>query len=88
MPQTNFWFLPTILPFYHPGVLYAFIFGQVTNVISLIQRNSNEFKDQLDDIKNFNGTYNMPRGVGARLEEYFRATWAVTNGIHEDKVGT
>ena len=28
----------------------------------------------------------MPRGVGARLEEYFRATWAVTNGIHEDKV--
>ena len=68
------------------GVLYAFIFGQVTNIISQMQKNSNEFNEQLDDIRSFNGIYKVPHNVGKRLEDYFRSTFAVTKGTNEEEV--
>lgn len=68
------------------GVLYALIFGQVTNIISQMQKGSNEFTDRLTSIKNFNRIYKMPPHVAKRLEDYFTATWAVTKGTDEEEV--
>ena len=68
------------------GVLYALIFGQVTNIISQLQKGSNEFTEQLSSIKNFNKVYNMPPKVAKRFEDYVISTWAVTKGTDEEKV--
>lgn len=73
--------------FYHfIGVLYALIFGQVTNIITQLQKSSNEFTEQMSSIKNFNTIYKMPPKVAKRLEDYFIATWAVTKGTDEEEV--
>ena len=68
------------------GVLYALIFGQVTNIISQLQKSSNEFTDKMGSIKNFNTIYKMPPKVAKRLEDYFVATWNVTKGTDEQEV--
>lgn len=78
---THLFFPPT-----HTGVLYALIFGQVTNIISQLQKGSNEFTDKMSSIKNFNTIYKMPPKVAKRLEDYFVATWTVTKGTDEQEV--
>ena len=70
------------------GVLYALIFGQVTNIISQLQKSSNEFTERMSSIKNFNTIYKMPPKVAKRLEDYFIATWAVTKGTDEEEART
>lgn len=67
-------------------VLYALIFGQVTNIISQLQKNSNEFSEQLNSIKQFNTTYKVPELVAKRVENYYKATWAVTKGTDEEEI--
>lgn len=67
-------------------VLYAFIFGQITNIISQFQRNANTFTDRLNSIKRFNSIYKVPMTVGKRLEDYFTSTWAITKGTDEEEI--
>ena len=68
------------------GVLYALIFGQVTNIISQFQKNSNQYTEQLNSIRRFNSIYKIPLLIAKRLENYFTATWAVTKGTNEEEV--
>ncbi|XP_066936219.1 potassium voltage-gated channel subfamily H member 1-like [Clytia hemisphaerica] len=67
-------------------VLYALIFGQVTNIISQLQKSSNEFTDQVTTIKNFNKIYKMPPRVAKRFEDYVVSKWAVTKGTDADQI--
>lgn len=68
------------------GLLYAFIFGQVTNIISQLQKNTNNFIAQINSIKRFNTIYKVPKSVGNRIENYFTATWTITKGTNKAEV--
>ena len=68
------------------GVVYAFIFGQVNNIISQLSQTSNEYLSQLRAIRLFNIIYKIPNKVRTRAENYFIATWSVTRGTDEENV--
>ena len=68
------------------GLLYAFIFGQVTNIISQLQKNTNNFTAQINSIKRFNTIYKVPKSVANRIENYFTATWTITKGTNKAEV--
>ena len=68
------------------GVLYALIFGQVTNIIQQFQKTSNDFNETLQRIKNFNKIYKVPSRIANRIEEYYTNTHGTTKGIEVEDV--
>ncbi|XP_065661225.1 potassium voltage-gated channel subfamily H member 1 isoform X3 [Hydra vulgaris] len=67
-------------------LMYAFIFGQVTNIISQLSETTNEYMSQLRAIRQFNSIYKIPKEIRNRVEHYFVSSWAVTKGTEEEKI--
>ncbi|XP_047132757.1 potassium voltage-gated channel subfamily H member 6 isoform X1 [Hydra vulgaris] len=67
-------------------LMYAFIFGQVTNIISQLSETTNEYMSQLRAIRQFNSIYKIPKEIRNRVEHYFISSWAVTKGTEEEKI--
>ncbi|XP_065661226.1 potassium voltage-gated channel subfamily H member 5 isoform X3 [Hydra vulgaris] len=67
-------------------LMYAFIFGQVTNIISQLSKKKNEYTSQLRTIRQFNAIYKIPKKVCNRAENYFIASWVVKKGTEEEMV--
>ncbi|XP_012554706.2 potassium voltage-gated channel subfamily H member 1 isoform X1 [Hydra vulgaris] len=67
-------------------LMYAFIFGQVTNIISQLSKTKNEYTSQLRTIRQFNAINKIPKKVCKRAENYFIASWVVKKGTEKEKV--
>ena len=70
------------------GLLYAFIFGQVTSIIQQLQKPNSDFHQKLDSIKKFTRLYTVPEEIGGRLIDYFRTTWTTNKGLDVDEVNS
>ena len=68
------------------GLLYAFIFGQVTSIIQQLQKPNSDFHSKLDSIRRFTKLYTVPEEIGARLIDYFRTTWTTNKGLDVEEV--
>ena len=75
-----------IANFFYLGLLYAFIFGQVTSIIQQLQKPNSDFHSKLDSIRRFTKLYTVPEEIGARLIDYFRTTWTTNKGLDVEEV--
>ena len=75
-----------IANFSYLGLLYAFIFGQVTSIIQQLQKPNSDFHSKLDSIRRFTKLYTVPEEIGARLIDYFRTTWTTNKGLDVEEV--
>ncbi|XP_047132762.1 potassium voltage-gated channel subfamily H member 2 isoform X1 [Hydra vulgaris] len=65
---------------------YAFIFGQVNNIIFQLSQSKNEHLSQLRELRQFNALYKIPKDIRTLAENYCIATWQVTKGTDEEKI--
>lgn len=72
--------------FFLLGLLYAFIFGQVTSIIQQLQKPSSDYHQKLDSIRRFTKLYTVPQEIAGRLVDYYMTTWATNKGLDIDEV--
>ena len=69
-----------------PGLLYAFIFGQVTAIIQQFQRASSIYHEKLRQMRQFVKLYGVSEELSTRLIDYFMSTWQSNKGIDVEDV--
>ncbi|NP_001265743.1 potassium voltage-gated channel subfamily H member 1b [Danio rerio] len=68
------------------SLLYATIFGNVTNIFQQMYANTNRYHEMLNSVRDFLKLYQVPKGLSERVMDYIVSTWSMSRGIDTDKV--
>lgn len=64
------------------SMMYALVFGNVTAIVQRAYARRATFHMKSNDLKDFYHTYNIPKPLKHRIQEYFQSMWTMNNGIN------
>ena len=68
------------------GVIYAAVFGSVSEAIHALSTSVRRYHGMLDDVKEFSSIYALPPVLTSKLLRYAQANWDTTKGFQMDDV--
>ena len=68
------------------GVIYAAVFGNMSEAIHALSTSVRRYHGILDGVKEFSSIYALPPPLTAKLLRYAQANWDTTKGFHMDDV--
>ncbi|GAB1606937.1 potassium voltage-gated channel subfamily H member 8-like [Argonauta hians] len=64
------------------AMMYALVFGNVTAIVQRAYARRATFHMKTNDLKEFYHTYNIPKPLKHRIQDYFQSMWTMNNGIN------
>lgn len=68
------------------AMMYALVFGNVTAIVQRAYARRATFHMKTNDLKEFYHTYNIPKPLKHRIQDYFQSMWTMNNGINLNEV--